>query len=73
MNKHFGTGLENIKHAFIVFKKSNEVILNGSRTSSEHDGKWGYQIGTNSYEKVKAFKYLDSIYEEIKCRPKVGN
>ena len=37
-------------------------------------------IGSNSYEKVKTFKYLDSlltnqnyIQEEIKCRLKAGN
>ena len=38
------------------------------------------KIGSNSYEKVKAFKYLgslltnqNSIQEEIKCRLKAGN
>ena len=38
------------------------------------------KIGSNSYEKVKTFKYLGSlltnqnfIQEEIKCRPKAGN
>ena len=38
------------------------------------------RIGSNSYEKVKTFKYLGSlltnqnyIQEEIKCRLKVGN
>ena len=37
-------------------------------------------VGSNSYEKVKSFKYLsslltnqNSIHEEIKCRLKVGN
>ena len=37
-------------------------------------------IGSNSYEKVKTFKYLgslvtnqNSIHEEIKCRLKAGN
>ena len=37
-------------------------------------------IGSNSYEKVKTFKYLgssvtnqNSIQEEIKCRLKAGN
>ena len=38
------------------------------------------KIGSNSYEKVKTFKDLgslltnqNSIQEEIKCKPKVGN
>ena len=38
------------------------------------------KIGSNSYEKVKTFKYLgslltnqNSIQEEIKCRLKAGN
>ena len=38
------------------------------------------RIGSNSYEKVKTFKYpgslvtnQNSIYEKIKCRPKAGN
>ena len=38
------------------------------------------KIGSNSYEKVKTFKYLgslltnqNSIPEEIKCRLKAGN
>ena len=38
------------------------------------------KIGSNSYEKVKSFKYLgslltnqNSIQEEIKCRLKAGN
>ena len=38
------------------------------------------KIGSNSYEKLKTFKYLASllrnqnyIQEEIKCRPKAGN
>ena len=38
------------------------------------------RIGSNSYEKVKTFKYLsslvtnqNSIREEIKCRLKAGN
>ena len=38
------------------------------------------RISSNSYEKVKSFKYLDtsvtnqnSIHEEIKCRLKAGN
>ena len=38
------------------------------------------KIGSNSYKKVKTFKYLgslltnqNSIQEEIKCRLKVGN
>ena len=38
------------------------------------------RIGSNSYEKVKSFKYLgslltnqNSIQEEIKCRLKAGN
>ena len=38
------------------------------------------KIGSNSYEKMKTFKYLDSlltnqtsIQEEIKCRLKAGN
>ena len=38
------------------------------------------KIGSNSYEKVETFKYLDSlltnqnsIQEEIKCRLKAGN
>ena len=37
-------------------------------------------IGSNTYEKVKMFKYLgflvknqNSIHEEIKCRLKAGN
>ena len=43
--------------------------------SNEH-----IKIGSNSYEKVKTFKYLgslltnqNSIQEEIKCRLKGGN
>ena len=39
----------------------------------------GMMVGSNSYEKVKTFKYLDSlvtnqnyIHEEIKCRIKAG-
>ena len=43
--------------------------------SPNHD-----QDGSNSYEKVKNFNYLDSlvtnensILNEIKCRPKAGN
>ena len=31
------------------------------------------RIGSNSYEKVKTFKYLCSIQEEIKCRLNAGN
>ena len=38
------------------------------------------RIGSNSYEKVKTFKYLgslvrnkNSIQDEIKCRLKAGN
>ena len=38
------------------------------------------KIGSNSYEKVKTFKYLDSlltnqnsIHEKIKCKLKAGN
>ena len=38
------------------------------------------RIGSSSYEKVKTFKYLGSLYtnqnpihEEIKCKLKVGN
>jgi hypothetical protein len=49
-------------------------------TSSRNGDEFDIMLGTNSYEKVKTFKYLDSlltnqnsIQEEIKCRLKAGN
>ena len=52
----------------------------GSRTLSDHDGKWSYHGRRDSYEKVETFKYFDSIFinqnyiqEEIKCMIKARN
>ena len=52
-----------------------EIGRNRSVIANEH-----MKIGSNSYEKVKTFKYLGSLFtnqnsiqEEIKCRLKAGN
>ena len=54
--------------------------IHGSRTSSRRVANEHFRMGSNSYERVKSFKYLgslvtnqNSIQEEIKCRLKAGN
>ena len=72
--------IENI--ASLLFDKGQntlsfflEIGRHRSMIANEH-----IQIGSNSYEKVKTFKYLgslltnqNSVQEEIKCRLKAGN
>ena len=55
--------------------KYKEIGRHRGMSANEH-----IRICSNSYEKVKSFKYLDSlvtyqnlIQEEIKCRLKAGN
>ena len=52
-----------------------EIGRHGGMMAIEH-----IRIGSNSFEKVKTFKYLDSlltnqnsIHEQLKCRLKTGN
>ena len=64
----------------------DKVAVNSGRSKYMEIGRRGMianeliRIGSNSYEKVKTFKYLgclvtsqNSIQEEIKCRLKAGN
>ena len=55
--------------------KYKEIGRNRGMIANEH-----IKVGSNSYEKMKIFKYLgsllsnqNSIQEEIKCRLKEGN
>ena len=78
-----------------TIERNADVLLNACKNISSNPGKTKYmevghhrdmmtnehiRIDSNSYEKVKTFKYLGSlvtnqnfIQEEIKCRLKAGN
>ena len=67
--KDFGLAVNTGKTKYMEIGRNRDMIANVH-----------IKIGSNSYEKVKTFKYLgsslrnqNSIQEEIKCRLKAGN